>query len=67
MNEQDVVQLTLSVEQAARQLGIGRTLAYQLARRGELPGVIRVGRFFRVSRPALDRVLGINPADRAAG
>ena len=34
---------TLSVEEAAKRLGIGRSLAYDLARRGELPGAIRLG------------------------
>lgn len=48
---------TVTVEQAARQLGIGRGHAYELARRGELPGVIRLGRRFVVSRAALDRAL----------
>jgi excisionase family DNA binding protein len=35
--------LTISVEQAARHLGIGRGAAYDAARRGELP-TIRLGR-----------------------
>jgi len=36
-------QETLSVEQAAKLLGIGRNSAYQAAKRGEIPAV-RVGR-----------------------
>ena len=51
---------TLTVEEACDRLGIGRTLGYELARRGELPGVIRLGRRLLVSRPALDRVLGLD-------
>lgn len=51
--------LTITVEEAAHRLGIGRTLAYELARRGELPGVLRLGRVFRVSRPALDKALAM--------
>lgn len=35
--------LTLTVEEACDRLGIGRTLGYELTRRGELPGVIRLG------------------------
>ena len=35
--------LTISVEDAARVLGLSRGLAYEAARRGELP-VIRLGR-----------------------
>ena len=55
---------TVTVEQAARELGIGRGHAYELARRGELPGVIRLGRRFVVSRAALDRALAADtPAD----
>ena len=49
---------TMSVEEAAQLLGIGRSLAYDLARRGELPGVLRLGeKRLRVSRPALERYL----------
>jgi excisionase family DNA binding protein len=48
---------TISVEDAARELGIGRQLAYQLARTGELPGVIRLGHRFLVARERLDAVL----------
>ena len=49
---------TLSVEATARYLGIGRSLAYSLAQRGELPGVIRLGqKRLRVSRTALERYL----------
>jgi len=43
---------------AARILGIGRTKAYELARRGEFPcPVIRVGDLYRVSTPDLLRLL----------
>ena len=49
---------TLSIEEAAQLLGIGRTLAYDLARRGELPGVVRLGqKRLRVSRLALENYL----------
>ena len=49
---------TLSVEEAAKVLGIGRSLAFDLARRGELPGVLRLGqKRLRVSRTALERYL----------
>ena len=52
--------LTLSIEEACRLYGIGRTLGYDLARRGELPGVIRLGRRLLVSRPALEKALGLD-------
>ena len=49
---------TMTVEEAARRLGIGRTLAYDLARRDRLPvPVLRLGRRLVVPRPALERVL----------
>ncbi|GBD17673.1 hypothetical protein HRbin27_00157 [bacterium HR27] len=55
---------TLSVAEAARLLGVGRSLAYELSRwRGELaPGVpvVRVGgRRYRVPTKALAEVLGL--------
>ncbi|MHB8084792.1 MAG: helix-turn-helix domain-containing protein [Dehalococcoidia bacterium] len=52
----DEAKLTLSVEQAGKILGIGRSLAYDLARRDELP-VIRFGKRILVSRPALEKML----------
>lgn len=53
--------LTLSVDEAATLLGIGRSLAYDLARRGELPGVLRLGHRLVVSRVKLERALGLRP------
>ncbi|MHB1444901.1 MAG: helix-turn-helix domain-containing protein [Acidimicrobiales bacterium] len=60
--------VVLSVEEAAGILRIGRTCAYDLARRYEategregLP-VIRVGRLFRVPRASLLRLLGLPEA-----
>jgi excisionase family DNA binding protein len=47
---------TLTIEEAAARLGIGRTLCYQLIRAGQIP-VIRLGRRVLVSRSALDRML----------
>jgi excisionase family DNA binding protein len=51
---------TLTVEEAARELGIGRTLAFEMARTGRLP-VIRLGRRVLVPRAALDRMLAGDP------
>ena len=54
--------LTLTVEEAAHRLGISRTLAYELARRDELPvRVIRLGRRLVVPEPALTRLLSGQP------
>lgn len=44
--------LLLTVEEAARRLGIGRSLAWRLVRSGELPSV-RLGRLVRVPQRAL--------------
>jgi excisionase family DNA binding protein len=46
----------LTVEEAARVLRIGRTAAYEAARRGEIP-TIRVGRSLRVPRQRLEAML----------
>jgi excisionase family DNA binding protein len=63
--------LMLTVEEAARLLRIGRSAAYEQARRylatDGLEGipVVRVGRSLRVPREALRRMLGFeNPAVR---
>jgi excisionase family DNA binding protein len=49
--------MTITVEETALQLGIGRNLAYDLARRGKLPGAIRLGRRILVSKKALESFL----------
>ncbi len=49
---------TETVEETARRYGIGRGMAYELARRGELPGVIRLGHRFVVAKAVTDRILG---------
>ena len=50
--ETDQRELAISVEEAARRLGIGRSLAYSMANDGRLP-TIRLGRRLMVSVPAL--------------
>ncbi len=49
--------LTLSVEEAARLLGISRTLTYDLVRRAELPR-LRLGRRVVIPRQALQDMIG---------
>ena len=51
-------QATISVEQAAKVLGLGRTAAYEAARRGEFP-TRRLGRRVVVPVPALLEWLGM--------
>jgi excisionase family DNA binding protein len=48
--------LTVTVEEAARLLGIGRNSAYEAVRRGEIPA-IRLGKRFLVPKAALERML----------
>lgn len=58
--------LTLSVAEAATLLGICKAQAYRLASRGELPGLMRLGRTLRVSRPALMKHLEAAGGNSAA-
>jgi excisionase family DNA binding protein len=46
----------LTIEEAAEVLRIGRSAAYEAARRGQLP-VIRIGRSLRVPRHRLEQWL----------
>ena len=58
---------TLSIEEASAELGIGRTLGYELARSGQFPvPVLRLGRLYRVPAAELHRLLG-EAAERDAG
>jgi len=47
---------TLSVEEAAKVLGIGRNLCYDRVKTGEIP-VIKIGRRLLVPRRALEKLL----------
>jgi excisionase family DNA binding protein len=58
--------LVMSVEEAAKLLGISRGLAYEAARRGELP-TIRLGRRLLVPRWRLLELLGEPQEMREAG
>lgn len=51
----------VSVEEAAQLLGLGRSAAYEAARRGELP-TRRIGRRLFVPVPAFLEWLGVSPA-----
>lgn len=39
----NIEKMTMSISEVAETLGISRNLAYELAARGELPGLIRLG------------------------
>lgn len=55
-NPEDVP--TLSVEEAGRFLGLGRTGAYEAAKRGQIP-TLQFGRRRRVPTAELRRMLGL--------
>jgi excisionase family DNA binding protein len=57
--------MTVTVEEAAQLLGIGRQSAYQAARAGELP-TIRLGRRLLVPLHRLHALLGIDPNENEA-
>ena len=52
----DTEKLTLTVDEAAICLGIGRNSAYEAIARGEIP-VLRIGKRLLVPRAALERML----------
>ena len=53
---------TLTIPEAAEILGIGRSSAYEAARRGEIP-TIRIGKLLLVPAAQLDRMLNGASAD----
>ena len=55
-----MVKLAMSIPDAAIKLCISKKHAYELARRGELPGVFQLGRRKVVNRRALEEAMGAN-------
>jgi excisionase family DNA binding protein len=54
----------VDIETAARILGCGRTLAYDLVKRGEFPcRVLRLGKRYLVPTAALLETLGLRPQE----
>lgn len=47
----------MTVDQLAARLGINRKTAYDKVKTGEIPGVKRLGRIFRVHRPTIEQWL----------
>ena len=47
----------LSVREAARRLGISETTAYEWARRGDVPGLVRLGGRLYVRAAVLERFI----------
>ena len=54
----DTEKLTLTVDETAKCLGIGRNSAYEAIARGEIP-VIRVGKRLLVPKAALETLLAV--------
>ena len=54
--------LTISVEEAAKILGISRGLAYSMVHQKEIPA-LRFGRVIRVPRHALEQLLNAHHVD----
>jgi excisionase family DNA binding protein len=54
----------LTITEVARRLRVSRNSAYELARLGRIPGVLRLGRTIRVSRTAFDDWLAKGEATR---
>jgi len=54
--EMEKERVTLTITETARLLGIGRQLAYDRAKAGEIP-VLKIGRRLLVPRAALERML----------
>jgi excisionase family DNA binding protein len=55
----------LTVEEVAAYLRTSRVAVYHLIERGQLPGVVRVGRRVLVKRGVLERALDETISDRA--
>jgi excisionase family DNA binding protein len=48
---------TISLEEAVKRLGIGRALGYRLAAQGRLPGLLHLGKKYRIAIKALEAAL----------
>ena len=56
----DTLPTVVSIMTAARALGLSRTYAYELAKRGDFPcRIIRIGTTYRVPTAELRKLLGV--------
>ncbi|WP_024936261.1 helix-turn-helix domain-containing protein [Actinomadura welshii] len=56
----DALPTVVSIMTAARALGLSRTYAYELAKRGDFPcRIIRIGTTYRVPTAELRKLLGV--------
>jgi len=49
--------LTVTIPAAGKLIGLSRGASYEAAKRGDMPGVLRIGRRLMVSKAALQRAL----------
>lgn len=56
--------LTISIEEAARRLGIGRNQAYEAARLGQIP-VIKIGKRLLIPLAPFEQMLGLSATPSA--
>jgi excisionase family DNA binding protein len=56
----------MTVDEAAKALGIGRTQAYRAVQSGEIPS-IRIGRRYLIPRAALEKMLRREPTAGTQG
>jgi excisionase family DNA binding protein len=65
MTNDDIQPLTVTVEQAAKLLGIGRSTAYELVHTGEIPS-LRLGRRILVPSSYITSATGLAPSSALA-
>ena len=61
VKDKAVNRATITIEEAAKRLGIGRNQAYAAASKGQIP-TIRIGKRILVPVAALDRLLMVGDA-----
>jgi len=62
LDELRALPATIDLPTAARALGLGRTKAYELAKRGQFPcRVLRIGGTYRIPTAELLHCLGMDP------
>ena len=62
LDELRALPASIDLPMAARALGLGRTKAYELAKRDQFPcRVLRIGSTYRIPTAELLRYLGIDP------
>lgn len=70
MSVQELLALpvAVSLDDANRALGLGRSLGYAMAKRGEYPcELLRLRRAYRVKRSDLLKILGVSDTETASG